>query len=351
MTRRSETLSLNDTLRVLHLCLLLISSFLFNPVYGQTLGKPIVAIVNGAGIDQDDLENRFDLQQQVYEVKVNVLQELISKKLLALAASKAGLTTDQLLDKEVESKIDPPSEGEIHGFYLAQPERYTAPFASVHDEVARDLRETEVHRARKAFLDELRSAAKIAILLDVPRIPVEVGDAPRRGAEAARVTVIEFGDYQCPFCRGVQATLHELREKYGDKVSFVFKNYPLREIHPLAQDAAEAASCAREQDQFWEFHDSLFAAPSLTPAALEGLAGQLRLDVNRFDQCLASHKYAARIDADIEQGKQMGMSGTPAFNINGAVLTGAQSPAEFERLIDRELAREGKVTPHIAGQN
>ena len=308
----------------------------------QPPGNPIVAIVNGTEITQDELENQFGLQQQLYEIKVNVLQELVTKKLLVLAAGKAGLGVDQLLEKEVDAKIEPASEGEIHGFYLAQRERYQEPFASVHDEVARDLRETEIQEARKKFLDELRSTAKIAILLDVPRATVDVGDAPRRGGPSPAVTVIEFGDYQCPFCRGIQATLQQLQEKYGDKVSFVFKDFPLREIHPQAQSAAEAASCAREQDRFWEFHDAMFAAPSLSPAALEGLAVSLRLDLSRFHQCLVSHKFAARIDADIEQGKQMGMSGTPAFNINGAVLTGAQSSAEFERLIDRELARKAK---------
>jgi protein-disulfide isomerase len=180
--------------------------------------------------------------------------------------------------------------------------------------------------------------------MEAPRASVEIGDAPRRGGEtSAEVTIIEFGDYQCPFCRGVQATLRQVREKYGDKVSFVFKDYPLREIHSQAQDAAEAASCAREQGRFWELHDAMFAAPSLTPDALTELARSLHLDVDRFEQCFDSHKYAAHIDADKGQGTQMGMSGTPAFSINGLVLTGAQPLAEFERLIDQELVQKELV--------
>jgi protein-disulfide isomerase len=312
-------------------------------VHGQPQSKPIVAIVNGAEITQEDLENQFELQQQIYEIKANVLQQLISKKVLELVANKSGLSVEQLLHNEVDTKIDAPSEGEIHGFYLAQRERYRGSFESAHDEIAQDVRDAEVQLARKEFIENLRSTAKIAMLLDVPRTSVEVGDAPRRGGEGpAAVTVIEFGDYQCPFCRGVQPTLNAIRKEYGDKVSFVFKNYPLREIHPQAQDAAEAASCAREQDHFWEFHDALFSASNVTPAVLEALARKLHLDVGQFEKCLSSHKYAGRINADIEQGTQMGMSGTPAFNINGVVLTGAQPTAEFERLIDQELLRKTK---------
>jgi protein-disulfide isomerase len=307
-------------------------------VYGQSQGKTIVAIVNGAEITQEDLNGQFELQQQIYDAKVNVLQQLISNKLLELEANKKGLSVEQFLHNEVDAKIDPPSEGEIHGFYLAQRDRYQGSFENVHDAIAQDVRNAEIQQARKEFGESLRAAAKVAILVEAPRVSVDVRDAPRRGAERpGAVTVIEFGDYQCPFCRGVQATLHEVREKYGDRVSFVFKNFPLREIHPQAQDAAEAASCAREQNQFWEFHDAMFSAPSLTPDALAGLAKKLHLDVNQFEQCLGAHKYAAQISADMAQGTQMGMSGTPAFNINGVVLTGAQPLTEFERLIDQEL--------------
>ena len=323
--------------------LIVLSLVASTAMHGQQQSKPIVAIVNGSEITQENLQSQFELQQQIYDIKVNVLQHLISTKLLELEAKKSGLGVEELLNNEVDAKIGPPSEGEIHGFYLAQRDRYQGSFEGVYDAIAQDVRNAEIQQARKEFGEKLRATAKIAILVEAPRVSVEVKDAPRRGAERpGAVTVIEFGDYQCPFCRGVQATLHQVREKYGDKVSFVFKDFPLREIHPQAQDAAEAASCAREQGQFWEFHDAMFSAPNLTPDALEGLARKLDLDVAQFGQCLATHKYAAQIDADMAQGTQMGMSGTPAFNINGVVLTGAQPLAEFERLIDQELVHKAR---------
>ncbi len=303
----------------------------------QAHGGAIVAIVNGAPILQEDLDGQFDLQQQIYESKTNVLQKLISNKLLELAASKSGQSVDEYLKTQIDAKIGLPSEGELHGFYFAQRDRYQKSFAAARAEVARDLRDAEIQEARKEFAEKLRAEAKVAILLEAPRVPISTGDSPRRGAEQAAVTVTEFGDYQCPFCRGVQETLREVKDKYGDKVAFVFKDYPLREIHPQAQDAAEAASCAREQGHFWELHDAMFASPSLTPDVLKGLATKNDLNVDQFEQCLDTHKFAAHIDADREQGSKMGMSGTPAFNINGVVLTGAQPRAEFERIIDQEL--------------
>jgi protein-disulfide isomerase len=305
---------------------------------GQAHNEPIVAIVNGAAISEQDLESQFELQQQVYELKTTALQRLISTKLLELAAKKSGLSVEEFLRSEIDAKIGPPADGELHGFYIAQPDRYQEPFENLRDVLARDFHDVQVQRARKQYLEGLRDGAKIAVLLEAPRVNVSVGDAPRLGAEErAKVTVIEFGDYQCPFCRGVQPTLRLLREKYGDKVSFVFKDYPLREIHPDAQGAAEAASCAREQGHFWDFHDAMFGAPDLSPPALAGLAKELHLDAHLFESCLVSHKFAAQIDADRAQGSQMGMSGTPAFNINGVVLTGAQPMIEFERLINQEL--------------
>ena len=310
---------------------------------GQAHNEPIVAIVNGAAISEQDLDGQFELQQQIYEFKTTSLQRLISTKLLELAAKKSGLSVDEFLRSEVDAKIAPPSDGELHGFYIAQPDRYQAPFEGVREMVARDFHDVQVQRARKEYLESLRDDAKIAILLDAPRVNVSVGDAPRLGAEErAKVTVIEFGDYQCPFCRGVQPTLRQLRERYGDKVSFVFKDFPLREIHPDAQGAAEAASCAREQNHYWEFHDAMFAAPDLSPVAVAGLAKELHLDVHQFVSCLESHKFAAHIDQDRAQGSQMGMTGTPAFNINGVVLTGAQPLVEFERLINQELLHGGQ---------
>jgi protein-disulfide isomerase len=305
--------------------------------------SPPAAIVNGVEISLDELEGQFTLQQQIYDIKLNVLQQLIGNKLLELASKRSGLTVDQMLRDEIDAKVEPASDAEIYGYYLAQRDRYGAPLDRVREQVAADVREAKIQEARNEFGQRIRSSAKVAILLDVPRAPVDIGDAPRRGGTGPGVvTLVEFGDYQCPYCRGIQETVDQLRTKYGDRVSFVFKDFPLREIHPQAQAAAEAASCAKDQGRFWEYHDALFRAPDLSPDMFRRLASELHLDAKLFEQCLGSNKHTAHIEADIAAGMQMGMTGTPAFNINGIVLTGIQPLADFERLIDKELLHRSR---------
>ena len=133
--------------------------------------------------------------------------------------------------------------------------------------------------------------------------------------------------------------MDEVVELYGDKVSLVFKHFPL-EMHPEAHLASQAAECARDQGKFWEYHDVLFANQSdFKPETLPRYAAQLSLDIEIFQACLDSKKYAARVDSDLAQGALVGMSGTPGFYINGIPLAGAQPLPAFQQIIDGELAR------------
>src|SRR5206468_12337029 len=128
-------------------------------------------------------------------------------------------------------------------------------------------------------------------------------NAPRRGSLSAPVTIVEFADYQCPYCKVSHPVLQQLLAKYGDKVSLVFKDFPLQNIHPQAQGAAEAAQCAGEQGQYWQYHDALFAAPTLTPDAFLEAARQIQLDVNVFQACMAAGKYKAVIESNTMEGR------------------------------------------------
>ena len=132
--------------------------------------------------------------------------------------------------------------------------------------------------------------------------------------------------------------MKEVLNTYGDKIHFVYRNYPLPN-HPNARPAAEAAQCANEQGQFWQYHDRLFGDPGkLSDSDLKAAAAALGLDAGKFNACVDSHKYKARVDADIEAGEQAGVNGTPAFFINGRMLSGAQPFDEFKKVIDEELA-------------
>jgi protein-disulfide isomerase len=180
--------------------------------------------------------------------------------------------------------------------------------------------------------------------MDAPRTSVAVtGDDPSEGSATAPVTLVEYSDFQCPFCGRVMPTLKELRTKYGDKVRIVWKDFPLTQIHPQAFVAAQAGNCAREQGKFWEYHDRLFAnQQALQPEFLKKYAGEVGLDTAKFNACLDSSKYEARVQESLGAGNRLGITSTPTVFVNGRMINGAQPIDVFQAVIDDELARTAK---------
>ena len=182
--------------------------------------------------------------------------------------------------------------------------------------------------------------ARRAARLDPDQVyALSIADTPTQGPDDAWVTLIEIGDFQCPYCKRVQPTLKGLREKYGDDLRFGFKHNALS-IHSRAKPAAMAADCARDQGKFWEMHELLFEnTRALQDAHLESYAQQLQLDLAQWKSCYKSNKHSARINAQQREVTSLGARGTPAFFINGRPLSGAQPQASFERIIDDELKK------------
>ncbi len=168
---------------------------------------------------------------------------------------------------------------------------------------------------------------------------IDVKNAPVLGSEDAKVEIVEFSDFQCPFCSRVWPTLQQVRDTYGDDVRVVFKHLPLR-IHPKAPAAHAAAEAAHRQGKFWEMHDKIFANQrELTTERYEQYAQEIGLDVEKFKADSASKEVKAKVDADMAEAAKLGVSGTPSFFINGRYLSGAQPFEEFKKRIDEELAK------------
>ena len=167
-------------------------------------------------------------------------------------------------------------------------------------------------------------------------------DDPSWGPEDAAVTIVEFSDFQCPFCaRFAMGTMPQIREAYGDRVRFIYRDFPLPAIHQFAQKAAEAAQCAHEQGAFWEYHDLLFANQNaLSVDDLKRYAQEVDLDSGDFDECLDSGKNTPEVLLDLRDGRSAGVTGTPGFLINGLFLKGAQPFEQFQQVIDQLLALE-----------
>jgi len=175
-------------------------------------------------------------------------------------------------------------------------------------------------------------------MLQPPRLSVPSAGHPSTGSPSAPVTIVEFSDFQCPYCRAAENSLKQIRQKYGDQITLVYMDFPLS-FHSHAMDAARAARCAADQTKFWQFHDALFADQGkLGPDDLKRTAAHLGLEPAKFNSCFSSEAHAAGIRQDIAEGNSLGVSGTPTFFINGRKLVGAQPAPQLEEVIDQELA-------------
>lgn len=306
-----------------------------------------IAIVAGQSIYERDLDDLIDsqilpLRNQEYQIKSKGLEDLIRQRLVESEAKKQGLTVDQLYAKEVDSKIATPSEGEVAAYYLGLKSQIKAPLQEVKMQLQANLKAIETKQARQDYADSLRANAGVSVLLKQPRVEVAFDRRRLRGDPNAVVTIVEFADFQCPYCKQTETTLSALLRKYPGQVNLAFRDFPLGAIHPHAEKAAEAARCAGKQGKFWEFHDALFANQAkLDEPGLKAIAQTLALDENSFQSCLASGEYKAQILQDQEEGRKAGISATPGFFINGIAVTGAQAETAFEKIIDDELKAAG----------
>jgi protein-disulfide isomerase len=215
-----------------------------------------------------------------------------------------------------------------------------APLDDARSAIRAYLSQERVDTVRRQYLDTLRVKTPVRIMLEPPRQRVSIGKAPAKGPAGASIEIIEFSDFQCPFCQKANAIVDQVLKAYGDRIRFAYRHFPLPN-HPDARPAAEASQCAADQDKFWPYHDRLFANTTrLAPADLKQHAADLGLDAAAFNACVDSRKYSADVQADIEAGVEAGVDATPAFFINGRMVSGAQPFDVFKRVIDEELARQ-----------
>ena len=312
-----------------------------------------LAVVDGVAISTAEVDASIagqltDLRNREYSLRAQALDEKIARILLDKEAASRKIPLAELEKVEIEDKVEV-TEAETKAFYESNKARFGArPEAEVLKQVERGLRQQRMRERRQAFVRGLRAKAGVRVLLEPPRVAVAEGDGASRGPGAAPVTIVEFSDFQCPYCSRVKPTLERVRAVYGDRVRVVFRDFPLP-IHPLAPKAAEAAACAKDQGRFWEMHDRLFDnQQKLAPADLKQHAKDLGLDAEAFDQCLDSGRHAGDVQKNVADGTRYGITATPAFFINGRPFVGAQPFEGFAQVIDDELERKGVERPPAA---
>ena len=313
----------------------------------SAVGEPL-AEVDGVPVSAEEVEKAIGaslgkLQEQIFNLKRQKLEELINATLLTREARKRGVSVPALLDAEVTSKVALVTEQEVEAFYEANKTRIQGDPVAARQQIRINLQNQRLATKKQEFFQLLRSNAKIAVYLKPPpvhRVEVSTNGAPSKGPVKAPVTIVKFEDFHCPFCKKVQPTLAQVLSKYGNNVRLVHRDFPIDAIHPAARKGHEAARCANEQGKFWQYHDVLYAnAPKADAADLKSYAREVGLDVPAFEKCVANGEFRDVVQKDVEEGTRLGVNGTPAFFINGRLLSGAEPIERFAAIIDDEISR------------
>lgn len=315
------------------------------PAQAATASKVVATIgdstITAEELDQASAGQLMKVRQQEYDIKAGVLEGLIQKSLLEKEAAARGVTAADLLKVEIEDKIAAPTPEEIDAAY----ERVKSRLGGRTKEQAlpdleRQVRAQKANDLRESFLESLATKTGVKVFLDPPRVEVAFpADAPSLGPASAPITIVEYSDYQCPYCRRAHPTIERVMQEYAGKVRFVYRDYPLN-FHPRAVPASVAARCAGEQNKFWDYHNHLMTQQGdLSDADLEKRAQAVGLDMAAYASCYGSQRHNEAIMAGFREGQAYGVTGTPAFFVNGRMISGAQPFEAFKTIIDDELSK------------
>jgi protein-disulfide isomerase len=309
-------------------------------VLARVNGKPVTeGDVKSQAADQLDQLEREYLQRK-HEITETELKKVVQDRMLDAEAAATGVSKDKILAGIKPSDV---TDADAEAFYeknkAQMPQR---PKDTLMPQIKQYLQQNSQQEAREKYFTTLEAKYKVDYLYEPIRIEVASSGFPARGAAAAPVTIVEFSDFQCPFCGRITPTLDQVMTKYGEKVRLVFRQFPLP-MHPNAAKAAEAALCANEQGKFWAMHDAMFKDQSgLAVDALKTKAAAISgLDAASFNACLDSGKETAAVQADMKAGTKAGVNGTPAMFVDGRFINGAVSADDLSKVIDEELKRKG----------
>jgi protein-disulfide isomerase len=294
-------------------------------IYGKDFLPPIEA-------------QAYKIRRQEYDLQLRALEGIINQKLLRKEAQRSGMSEEDWLQQAVGTNVPEPTQEEVDRRFVEQMLQGGGA-AQSPESVREQLKQEAVEAAREEVFRQLRQQAGVKIYLLPPALQVDYDPARVRGNPDAAITIVEFSDFQCPYCERAYAMVKDLLRKYEGKVKLAYRDLPLVEIRSDIQGTAEAARCAGEQGQFWAYHDVLFEnQDEYGEEAFRQFAAGLGLNVDQFAACMEIGKFKPLIEADFKEGIRLGATGTPAFFINGIPLIGARPQAEFEELIGTLLA-------------
>jgi protein-disulfide isomerase len=317
-------------------------------------GQPVLLeeVESAAAEDLEKLEVRkvqFDLEMKRDREAAldSALETLMKGRVLAIEAATRKITVSDLVEIEINSAVTPPTDEDVVKFYNANKSYFEGGLGDNVRSIRTYLRDQERQALLDTFVDGLKRKYGAVSLVEPTRLSIPTDGRPSKGPEDAPITLAEFSDFQCPYCRALFPTLQEIASDYKDKVRIVYLQFPLADIHPQALKAAEASLCAFKQGKFWEMHDAMFADQgSLGIEDLKRKAAGLSLDMESFGTCLESGKHFDDVRNDVREGVKAGVEGTPALFVNGRMLVGNQPYSEIRKVIEDELRRASGRPAH-----
>ena len=303
-------------------------------------GSAVLVEIDSAKLTRADFERKlpaslFQARNTLFDAERKALDEFIYEYLMERQARKEDLTVTQLLRRHVNDVVPKdPSDEALRVYYEGLDA--TEPFEAVRSKIIEYLRQRRIAKEKASYLKSLRSEANVVIRLTPPRASISLKDTPLRGPADAPVILVEYADYECPYCQTLQPQVEKLRAEYNQKVAFAFKDMPLP-MHSNAQKAAEAAHCAGSQGKYWEYHDLLFSKKEFETVSLKENARALKLDGAVFDRCLDSGERAEAVRAGLAEGQALGLPGTPAVFINGRLINGSVDFEAMRNIVEEEL--------------
>ena len=300
-------------------------------VIAEIGGQPITA----GEVEQKEASKLLQARYKYYVAERDALEQYIDEHVLEMQAKKESVSIDELLKRHVTVTVQDPTEDQLRFYYEGV--QTDEPYETARPNIIETVHQLRVKKAREAYIVSLRAEYSVVVELNQPSAKVEAGNAPRLGSAQAPVQIIEYSDYECPYCQKVNPDLVRLRQEFGDQISLVYKDFPLP-MHPDAAKAAEGARCAGTQGKFWEFHDFLFDTKKLKVSDMKEEARTLKLDTAKFDECIDKGEQFTDLKKDAQDAQRLGLSGTPSFFINGRFMSGAIRYAKLRDTVLQELA-------------
>ncbi len=309
----------------------------------------IVAKIGDAQITEEELigdarSDIYELKKREYDLKMDRLNKLMEEKLIGAEAKKANMPTEQFITEKVVGKLTV-SDSEFKAFVKEKkiPEEQLKEHPEYKQRITSYLENQKRQEKVQAYLAKMTKKNPIEVYFKKPtmeRVKVEIGDAPILGKKGAKVEIVAFSDFQCPYCSRGAETMHQIAKKYGSKVTVAFKHYPLP-FHERAGPASEMSMCVKKvagEKEFWKFHDLAFKAQDkLDNDNLVKFAKESGANEAKVKECYDKGEFKDFVAKDMEYGNKIGVRSTPTFFVNGQMVAGALPIEQFSEMIDEEL--------------